>query len=251
MEIQSTQVTGLTRTWVVWAQKRILGTSRHWLAYANLFWGTVFGLPWLAPILMRSGATGPAKGIYSLYSYLCHQLANRSFFLFGPRFMYSYTDLLPYAANANTYLGLRAFIGTPELGYKVAWSDRMVSLYGGLLLGGVLFALLRRWLKSPRWGLLLLMIVPIVLDGTTHVVSDWSGVGQGFRYSNAWLAYLTQNAFPASFYVGNGLGSLNSWMRLITGLSAGLGITWMLYPLLEDAFCETRRTLASRFGPAG
>jgi uncharacterized membrane protein len=232
-------------------QKRILGLSRHWLAYANLFWGVLVGLPWLAPVLMRSGATGLAKGIYSLYSYLCHQLANRSFFLFGSRLMYSYTDLLPYAADANTYPGLRAFIGAPELGYKVAWSDRMVSLYGGIFLGGVLFALLRRWLKSPRWTLLLLMIVPIVLDGTTHMISDWGGVGQGFRYGNAWLAYLTQNVLPANFYIGNELGSFNSWMRLITGLLAGLGITWMLYPPLDDAFRETQRTLVSRFGQSG
>jgi uncharacterized membrane protein len=165
--------------------------------------------------------------------------------------MYSYTDLQPYAADANTFLGLHAFVGAPELGYKVAWSDRMVSLYGGILLGGVLFALLRRWLRSPRWALPLLMIVPIVLDGTTHMISDWRGMGQGFRYDNAWLAYLTQNVFPASIYVGNELGSFNSWMRLITGLLAGLGITWMLYPALDDAFRETQKTLVSRFGQSG
>jgi len=248
MEISSTQVTGLTRTLVAWTQKRILGLSRHWLAYANLFWGVLNGVPWLAPVLMRARATGLAKGIYTFYSYLCHQLADRSFFLFGPRLMYSYTDLLVYAADANTYPGLRAFVGTPELGYKVAWSDRMVSLYGGILLGGVLFALLRRWLRSPRWILLLLMIVPIVLDGTTHMISDWSSVGRGLRYDNAWLAYLTRNSFPKSFCVGNELGSFNSSMRLITGLLAGLSVTWMLYPPLDDAFHEIWRTLVERFG---
>lgn len=246
--MSSAQVTGLTRTFVVWTQKRILGLSRHWLAYANLFWGILIGLPWLAPVLMEAGATGLARVIYTSYSYLCHQLANRSFFLFGPRPMYSYVDLLPYAANANTYQGLRAFIGVPELGYKVAWSDRMVSLYGGFFLGGVLFALLRRWLRPPRWTLLLVLIAPMVLDGGTHMISDWSGVGHGFRYDNAWLAYLTQNALPASFYVGNELGSFNSWMRLATGLLAGLSVTWMLYPLLDEAFRDTWRTLAGRFG---
>ena len=251
MEVPSTQVTGLTRTLVVWTQKRILGLSRHWLAYANLFWCILSGVPWLAPILMKAGGTGLARGIYAFYSYLCHQFANRSFFLFGPKLMYSYTDLQPYAADANTFLGLRTFVGAPELGYKVAWSDRMVSLYGGILLGGVLFALLRRWLRSPRWVLPLLTIVPIVLDGTTHMISDWHGVGQGFRYDNAWLAYLTQNVFPASLYVGNKLGSFNSWLRLDTGLLAGLGITWMLYPALDDAFRDMRRTLVSRFGQSG
>jgi uncharacterized membrane protein len=247
VEIPSTQATDLTRTWVVRTQKRILGLSRHWLAYANLFWGILSGVPWLAPILMKAGATGLTRGIYAFYSTLCHQFANRSLFLFGPKLMYSYTDLLPYAADANTYLGLRAFIGSPELGYKVAWSDRMVSLYGGIVLGGVLFAVLRRWLRSPRWALLLPMIMPIALDGTTHMISDWSGVGQGFRYHNAWLAYLTQNAFPESFYVGNELGSFNSWLRFVTGLLAGLSMTWMLYPLLDDAFRDIRQTLLERY----
>jgi len=28
------------------------------------------------------------------------------------------------------------------------------------------------------------------------------------------------------------LGSFNSWMRLITGLLAGLGITWLAFPYI-------------------
>ena len=222
------------------------GLTRHWLAYANLFWGMLSGLPWLAPVLIRLGAARLAKGIYVLYSALCHQFADRSFFLFGSKWMYSYTDLLAAGADAGTYQGLRAFVGNPELGYKVAWSDRMVSLYGGILLGGVIVALLRRRFRSARWALWLLLLVPMLLDGTTHMISDWGGVGQGFRYSNAWLANLTQNALPASFYVGNGIGSFNSWMRLVTGLLAGLAVTWTLYPLLDDALREIQKPLARR-----
>ena len=241
---------GPAKTLVIWTQKRILTQSRHWLASANLFWGVLIGLPWLAPILMRAGATGLAKGIYTSYSFLCHQLANRSFFLFGSRLMYSYTHLLSYAADANTYPGLRALVGAPELGYKVAWSDRMVSLYGGIFLGGVLFALLRARLKAPRWGMFLLLLVPIALDGTTHLLGDLRGVGQGFRYDNAWLATITQDTLPARFYVGNALGSFNSWMRLVSGLLAGLGVTRMLYPLLDDAFREVQETLTQRYSRA-
>jgi hypothetical protein len=95
------------------------------------------------------------------------------------------------------------------------------------------------------------MVVPLVVDGGTHTISDLGGVDQGFRYNNAWLAYLTQDAFPASFYVGNELGSFNSLMRLATGLLAGLSVTWMLYPLLDEAFREMRRTLGSRFARFG
>ena len=198
---------------------------------------------------MKIGAIRLARAIYFVYRFLCHQFADRSFFLFGPKLMYSYTELLPFASNANNWLGLRTFIGTPELGYKVAWSDRMVSMYGGIFLGGLIFALLRSRLRSPGWrtfGLMIALMIPMILDGTTHWVSDLAGVGQGFRYTNAWLARLTGNLFPQSFYVGNGLGSLNSWMRLVTGLLFGLAAVWMIYPLLETSFHEVRQTLKSR-----
>jgi len=245
-----TVLTARQRTLVIWLQNRVLGLSRHWLAWANLSWGVLVGLPWLAPILMKIGAAGPARGIYFVYSFLCHQLANRSFFLFGPQAMYSYTEL-----GTDTWLDLRTFIGTPELGYKVAspalragasGSDRMVSLYGGILLGGLLFALLRRRLKPPRWRVLVLMAAPIMVDGLTHMLSDVAGVGQGFRYGNAWLAALTGDLFPESFYVGNALGSFNSWMRLITGLLFGLGVVWLVYPYFEAYFQEIRQALEPR-----
>jgi uncharacterized membrane protein len=240
------QQTMQSQATTLWVQKRILGLSRHWLAWSNGFWGALNGLPWLAPVFMHVGAVGLARTLYTLYSALCHQLANRSFFLFGPRATYAYTDLLPFASSADTYLGLRVFVGTPGLGYKVAWSDRMVSLYGGFLLGGIAFALLRRRLKTPRWWMLLL-VVPIVVDGGTHMISDLSGVGQGFRYANAWLSSLTGGVLPSDFYAGTQLGSFNSLMRLITGLLAGMGVTLVLYPLLDNAFAEIRRTLEARF----
>jgi uncharacterized membrane protein len=223
---QQVMVTGRTRTLVIWLQRKILGLSHHWPARANLAWGLIVGLPWLAPVLMTIGATVPARVIYFVYSFLCHQIANRSFFLFGTRRMYSYTELLPSASGADAWLGLRAFVGTPELGYKVAWSDRMVSLYGGIFLGGLIFGLLRHQLKPPNRRIFGLMIAPMIVDGVTHWFSDLAGIGQGFRYNHAWLATLTGNLFPRSFYIGNALGSFNSLMRLVTGLLFGLAVVW-------------------------
>lgn len=244
---KSATITGLGQEAVVpQLEKTFRGLSRHWLAWINLCLGILIGLPWLAPILMQVGATRWSRAIYDFYGLLCHQLANRSFFLFGPKWMYSYTEILPYAPDANTLPGLMAFIGNPELGYKVAWSDRMVSFYGGIFLGGIVFALLRVRLKSPKWIIPLLLIVPIVIDGGTHMLSDLSGVGNGFRYDNAWLAHLTGNGFPPAFYVGNELGSLNSWLRLITGLLAGLGIVWLLYPFIDGAFQDVRHIREQR-----
>jgi len=75
------------------------------------------------------------------------------------------------------------------------------------------------------------------LDGGTHMLSDLTGgIGVGFRYTNQWLAILTNNAFPPTFYLGDALGSFNSWMRLITGVLAGLGIAWFALPYLEESF---------------
>lgn len=232
---ENARITGRAQTRSLWLCQKTLRLGRHWLAWANLLMGLLVGLPWLAPILMKIGASGPAWAIYFVYSFLCHQLADRSFFLFGPRWMYSYTELLPFAPDDDA-LWLRAFIGTPELGYKVAWSDRMVALYGGLFLGGLLFALLRRRLRPLNWRVFGLLILPMILDGTTHLISDLSGLNRGFRYNNAWLAALTGNLLPQGFYVGNALGSFNSWMRLSTGLLFGLAVTWILYPALDAIF---------------
>lgn len=58
------------------------------------------------------------------------------------------------------------------------------------------------------------------------------GIGRGFRATNAWLAMLTGDRLPPSFYAGDALGSFNSWMRLLTGVFFGLGLVWFLYPRL-------------------
>nr|NIV31987.1 DUF2085 domain-containing protein [Anaerolineae bacterium] len=121
-----------------------------------------------------------------------------------------------------------------------------VSLYGGIFLGGLIFALLRRRLRSPGLRTFVLLIVPMVVDGATHFISDLAGVGQGFRYHNAWLAVLTGNVFPQSFYVGTELGSFNSWARLFTGLLFGLAIVWVVYPVLETYFRDVRQALEPR-----
>src|SRR5215207_258051 len=62
--------------------------SRHYLALINLFMLLYFGLPILAPVLMKAGAPLPANVIYTIYKPLCHQFGFRSFFLFGEQAYY-------------------------------------------------------------------------------------------------------------------------------------------------------------------
>ncbi len=73
------ELIGRQRAAAIWMQ-RGLGLSHLWLAWTNVFWVVLVGLPWFAPVLMRIGASGPVRGIYIFYGFLCHQYANRSFF---------------------------------------------------------------------------------------------------------------------------------------------------------------------------
>jgi uncharacterized membrane protein len=229
-----------------WTRVLSVGTlfsGRHWLALVNLAWGLVFGLPWLAPMLMRVGATRAARVIYFAYGFLCHQFADRSFFLFGPRLSYMASELLPLAPAGDPRLAIRAFQGIPALGYKVAWSDRMVAIYGGVLVGGLLFALARHRLQGPRWWGPALLLLSMAIDGATHVLSDLAGFNVGFRYTNVWLVALTGHRLGKAFYVGNALGSFNSWARLISGALAGLTVVWAAYPAIERTFGGDATTL--------
>jgi uncharacterized membrane protein len=219
--------------------------SCHWLAVLNIGWGIFVILPWFAPILMRAGLRGPAQAIYFGYSFVCHQLPERSYFLFGPNLTYSLTDI-NRVWPGNNPLTLRQFIGSAEFGYKVAWSDRMVSLYTGVWFGSLVFAFVRRRLRPISLLTYALLVLPMAVDGTTHLISDLWGIGQGFRDSNEWLAALTNHALPAWFYAGDALGSFNSWARLITGLLFGLGTAWLLLPYLEQSFAQVREQLEQK-----
>ena len=210
--------------------------SKHWFSIFTVVFGLYVGLPFLAPVFMQIGFTGMGKGIYLIYSFLCHQLPQRSFFLFGPQGSYSLSELHAAGANTSNLILLRQFIGSPEIGWKVAWSDRMVSMFTSLLLFGFAWRLLKRRVpKLPWWGFVLFLL-PMAIDGTSHMVSDLAGIGQGFRDSNAWLATLTNQTLAPTFYAGDALGSFNSWMRLLTGVLFGLGVVWFGFPWIDDAF---------------
>lgn len=213
--------------------------ANHWLQAFLVIYGLWIWLPWLAPIFMHLGWQGPGRALYFVYSFFCHQLPERSFFLFGQKPMYSLGEIQSAWQNTTNPLALRQFVGNAVMGWKLGWSDRMVSFYGGVWLFALAWWPLRRKIRPLPWWGLALFLLPIVLDGGSHAISDLSGIEQGFRQSNQWLALLTNHMFPASFYVGNALGSFNSWMRLITGLLAGLGLVWFVFPYMEASFAES------------
>jgi uncharacterized membrane protein len=222
---------------LVSSDARKVGTwlKEHWLLPATLLVAAYAGLPWLAPIFMEIGWTKAANVIYLFYATQCHQLPQRSFFLFGDRAMYSLAEIQSGGKVGLNPLELRQFIGNSEMGWKVAWSDRMVAMYTSIVLWVlILFGMWRKRVRPlPLWGLILLL-VPMILDGVSHMISDLvGGVGSGFRDSNVWLTNLTNNAFASSFYSGDALGSFNSWMRFLTGILFGLAIVWFIVPRIK------------------
>ena len=233
--------------------KRVaLGLARHWLLFLNLLIAIWVGLPWLAPVFMHLGWFGAAKAIYFIYSFQCHQLPERSFFLFGKQAMYSLPEIQKAWRTTDDPFVLRQFIGNPDMGWKVAWSDRMVSMYTMLLVAGLGYGLVRKSWKPFRVRTVLLLLLPMAIDGTTHALSDLAGIGQGFRDTNIWLQIITDHAFSMAFYQGDALGSFNSWMRLITGVLFGIAVIGFAYPYLDDSFADVvRRSQATLMKGAG
>jgi uncharacterized membrane protein len=230
----------LVNRWAYWI-------SRYWLLVFSLSYGLFVGLPFIAPILMELGWEWGGRAIYLVYTFFCHQLPQRSLFLFGPKGMYSLVDIQAAWQDTINPLVLRQFVGNPDMGWKVAWSDRMVSMYSSILIFAWAWYPLRRKVpKLPLLGLALLL-VPMGVDGITHSLSDFAGLGLGFRDSNLWLVGLTHNAFSTGFYSGDALGSFNSWMRWFSGFAFGLGVVWFGFPYLHEFFSEIVTTIESKF----
>ena len=126
--------------------------ARYWILLFAFVYGIFVLLPFLAPALMRIGWQSPANAIYFVYSFLCHQLPERSYFLFGPKLMVSLPEIQAAWQDSLNPLVLRKFIGNPQMGWKVAWSDRMVSLYTSIWVLGLLWWPLRRRIRRCPGG---------------------------------------------------------------------------------------------------
>ncbi len=171
--------------------------SRHWLAVASVGLGLFIGLPLLAPVLMAAGWERLGQAIHTLFYITCHQLPERSYFLFGPQWIYSRAELV---ALAGEPVSLR-WIGNAQVGYKIAVCQRDVAIYGGWFLWGMLYGLVRHWLKPISVRTFVLMLVPMAIDGGGQMVGLWS---------STWLT------------------------RAITGLLFGLAVVLLAYPYLEQ-----------------
>ncbi|MFN8636862.1 MAG: DUF2085 domain-containing protein [Chloroflexota bacterium] len=171
----------------------------HWLTAANLVVAVFVGLPFLAPVLMAVGFVGAANAIYAAYQVVCHQWAFRSFFLFGPKLAYGPEELGPLVGQHVMY----GFIGSPDLGYKVAFCERDVAIYLAVLFAGLLYARYRDALPPLGVTGYAVLIAPMALDGFTQLF--------GWRESSVVL-------------------------RTLTGALFGVASVWLIYPRLDALF---------------
>jgi uncharacterized membrane protein len=225
------QPTGRKRTFVSAADRFVFWLSKHWLAVFNILAFLYVGLPFLAPTLMHLGTGGAASLIYTVYRPLCHQLPQRSWFLFGPQLAYSLPELMELAGDAVTGPFSNSFVGNEALGYKVAFCQRDTAIYGAILLFGLLFGVLRR-VGSVRplswWAYILLGLVPMGLDG-------------GYQL----LSYALPVVFPS---ISLRPFETTPLMRVLTGMLFGWATVWLAYPYVQDSMDDVRASLQQRLG---
>jgi uncharacterized membrane protein len=102
-------------------------------------------------------------------------------------------------------------------GHQVAWCERDVAIWGSMLAAGLLFGVVRKWLRPLDFRLYLLFCVPMALDGFTQLF--------GWRES--------------------------TWeLRTITGTIFGLASAWLVLPILERGMNDVRRSLERPRDPA-
>lgn len=214
--------------------------SRHYMLVANVLVFLYVGLSFLAPVFMKIGWTAPASVIYRSYSLVCHNLGYRSWYLFGdqaayPREAAGVEGLRTFEevsglgeSNATTdLLASRRFVGDAQLGYKVAFCERDVAIYAGILVFGLVFAVSGKRLKSLHWALWILIgIAPIGLDGFSQLLSQ-TGL--------AFLSYRESTPF----------------LRTLTGLLFGVTTAWYGYPIVAETMQDARRALIVKFKRLG
>jgi uncharacterized membrane protein len=179
----------------------------HWLAVTNAAIGVFIGGALVAPLLGLLGWTAAAQAIYSVYHLTCHQWAFRSFFLFGAQPIYAREELAALGRDPFS------FVGDASLGWKMAFCERDLAIYVGILAVGAIFAR-RRDLPALGFVAYGLLALPMAIDGFTQLF--------GWRES--------------------------TWeLRVATGLLFGLASAWLLYPRFDEAMGTPRQ--ATRYAP--
>jgi uncharacterized membrane protein len=232
----SAPVSGRARDIVIGLDRAILALARHWLVALVIFVTVFVGLPFLAPILMNANLPGPARAVYGMYGGLCHQLGYRSWYLFGEQAAYPRTVFQQYSGiDPDDIWASRAFVGNRQMGYKVAYCQRDIAIYGAIAVAGLVFmipAVRERARPLPWLAYGLIGIAPIALDGFSQLFSQ-------FPYNSlnvfGWLPY--RESTPE--------------LRTLTGGLFGLANAWLAFPYIRQSMAEIERELSAKLARAG
>lgn len=233
------------------ANRMVFWLSKHWLAFFNVLVGLyVFGA-FLAPVLMNYGYETAGRIIYNIYAPFCHQYPIRSWFLFGAQAAYRPDGVL----LSEELHQLSSFAGNATLGYKVAYCQRDVAIYGSMLLGGLAYVALRKRWEIPPLSMrayLLVGILPMGLDGgyqlLTHVAA-WLNK-QVIPAMQSSTDFLQRLGTVLDFLTPDWIAAHETtpFLRTVTGALFGLASIGVVYPYINEFFEETRELLSSRFG---
>jgi uncharacterized membrane protein len=186
----------------------VQAVARHWLLLANIVLGIQALLPVAAPVLMVSGRSVLGQLLYTIYSPLCHQLPERSFFLFGSQLAYTLQELEQLLGPS---VPLR-YIGDPVIGYKMTVCQRDFATYAAMWLAGLAFISMRRRLRPLSLKVFALLCLPLAVDGFGQLFGIWDST---------------------------------PWRRVISGALFGAACIWLAYPHIEagmkDVLGATRR----------
>ena len=208
--------------------------SRYYVIILSILLCIFIAIPIVAPVLEKTGHSTSANIIYKVYHVVCHQLAFRSFFIFGdqpvyPRELAHLDNLITYEQITNSNVidleYARGLVGNQLLGYKIAICERDLAIYGSLALFGFLFQLTGKKFKQLPWFLwFVIALIPIALDGFTQIPSLSAG----------WPAWIP-------------IRESTPFLRVLTGSLFGIGTGWFMYPMMEESMKETRITLHRKF----
>lgn len=201
--------------------------ANHWVGLLNVVILLYVGGAVIAPVLMHLGTEGVGRALYAFYRPFCHQYPFRSWFLHGDAFVHPLHE--PVSLVEMNELG--RFLGSPEVGYKMALCQRDIAIYGMMFVAGVVYGLVRKRVKVPPlplWLYFVFGVMPMMLDGGVQ-----------------WISYALWQFIPG--LLDQPFETIPA-MRALTGSLFGLGVIAVGYPYLAEYFDDVLTTLQEKYG---